>query len=110
MQLRESGSLLLSKSKIPRAPGELEAEKKRRKEQDDFTFNYEEEADPEVFFVPYVWEVIVCVVTSSTIEWKKDDIRAFALLDPIEEPIMSTEQDTEPLPGTAFEPNAEELV
>lgn len=86
------------------------AEKKRRKEQDDFTFNYEEEADPEVFFVPYVWEVIVCVVTSSTIEWKKDDIHAFALLDPIEEPIMSTEQDTEPLPGTAFEPNAEELV
>ena len=27
----------------------------------DFTFSYEEEADPEVFFVPYIWEVIVCV-------------------------------------------------
>ena len=59
------------------------ADKKRKKEQlDDFTFTYEEEADPEIFFVPYVWETIVCAVTSSTIEWKRDEIRVFALLDP----------------------------
>ena len=51
---------------------------------DDFTFTYEEEADPEVFFVPYVWETVVCVVTSSSIEWKKDAIRAFTLLDPVD--------------------------
>lgn len=26
---------------------------------EDFRFTYEEEADPEIFFVPYLWEVIV---------------------------------------------------
>lgn len=52
--------------------------------EDAFTFTYEEEQDPEVFFLPYVWEVIVCVVTASTMDWRKDDIRAFALLDEIE--------------------------
>lgn len=62
------------------------AEKKRKKEHsDDFTFTYEEEADPEIFFVPYVWETIVCVVTSSSIEWRKDDIRVFGLLEPVDE-------------------------
>ena len=89
------------------------AEKKRRKEQNDFTFTYEEEADPEVFFVPYVWEVIVSVVTSSTIEWKKDDIRAFSLLEPVEEePIINIEEefDTVMPPGTNFGMNGEDLV
>lgn len=44
-------------------------------------FTYEEEADPEVFFVPYVWEIIVSVVTSSSIEWDTDKIKVFALLE-----------------------------
>ena len=48
-----------------------------RDDMGDFTFTYEEEADPEVFFVPYVWEVIVCVATASSIEWKKDKFRYF---------------------------------
>ena len=48
------------------------------------TFSYEEEADPEVFFVPYVWDLIVSVVTASTMEWKKDDIQVFSLLDEVE--------------------------
>ena len=57
----------------------------REKECSDFTFSYEEEADPEIFFVPYVWEVIVCVITSSTIDWDKNRIQIFPLLD--EEPL-----------------------
>ena len=54
---------------------------KRKKERENIAFTYEEEADPEVFFVPYVWETIVCVVTSGTIEWHKEDIQAFPLLE-----------------------------
>jgi len=53
--------------------------------EEEFTFSYEEEADPEVFFVPYVWDLISSVVTASTIEWRKDEIQAFALLDEVEE-------------------------
>lgn len=52
--------------------------------EEEYTFTYEEEGDPEIFFLPYVWEVIVCVVTSGTMDWKKDEIRAFALLDEVE--------------------------
>ncbi len=67
-------------------------EKKRKKDHmDEISFTYEEEADPEIFFVPYVWETIVCVVTSSAIEWKKDDIRVFALLDPVDESFIISE-------------------
>mmetsp|Transcript_11782 Transcript_11782/g.21463 ORF Transcript_11782/g.21463 Transcript_11782/m.21463 type:complete len:182 (+) Transcript_11782:333-878(+) len=43
----------------------------------DFTFTYEEEADPEIFFIPYVWEVVVCVTTVISIEWEKENIIAF---------------------------------
>ncbi len=57
-------------------------EKKRSAAEDLFT--YEEEADPEVFFVPYLWEIIVCVVTASSLEWNKESIRIFPLLE--EEP------------------------
>ena len=49
--------------------------------EEDFTFTYEEETDPEVFFVPYVWEVIVCLITSASIEWERSRIKVFALLD-----------------------------
>lgn len=55
------------------------AAEKRQKKTEDFMFTYEEEADPEVFFVPYVWEVIVCVLTASSIEWQKDRIQVFAV-------------------------------
>ena len=48
---------------------------------DDFTFTYEEEADPEIFFVPYVWEVVVCVMTSATMEWDKSRIKVFPLIE-----------------------------
>jgi hypothetical protein len=58
----------------------------KRKDQDDFTFTYEEEGDPEIFFVPYAWEVIVCVVTSSSVEWDKPKILVFPLLEEVEEP------------------------
>ena len=56
-------------------------EHKKRNDADAFMFTYEEEADPEIFFVPYVWEVIVCCATASSIEWVKPDIRVFPLLD-----------------------------
>ena len=57
---------------------------KKKENADDFTFTYEEEADPEIFFIPYVWETIVCVVTSSTIEWREDEIKAFSLLEAVD--------------------------
>lgn len=77
------------------------AEQKRKKEHvDDISFTYEEEADPEIFFVPYVWETIVDVVTSTSIEWRKEDIRVFSLLDPVDE--SSTDQVGE---NTLAEPN-----
>jgi hypothetical protein len=56
-------------------------ERKRQNDGEAFTFTYEEEADPETFFVPYVWEVIVCCATASAIEWTKLEIRVFLLLD-----------------------------
>lgn len=49
--------------------------------EEEITFTYEEEVDPEIFFVPYVWEVVVCAVTSSTIEWNKKRIQVFPLLE-----------------------------
>ena len=55
--------------------------KRSAPETEDFTFTYEEEADPEIFFVPYVWEVIVCAVTSTSIEWNKGRIQVFPLLE-----------------------------
>ena len=47
----------------------------------DFVFSYEEEADPELFFVPYVWEIIVGAVTSGSIEWHIHSIQVFSLLE-----------------------------
>mmetsp|Transcript_26809 Transcript_26809/g.53604 ORF Transcript_26809/g.53604 Transcript_26809/m.53604 type:complete len:978 (+) Transcript_26809:99-3032(+) len=51
------------------------------------TFTYEEEADPEVFFVPYLWDVIVGALTTSTLEWSREKILVFPL-----------NEDTETLP------------
>lgn len=45
----------------------------------DFKFTYEEEADPETFFIPYLWSVIVCTVASSLVEWDKRNIKVFAI-------------------------------
>jgi len=45
---------------------------------EDFTYLYEEEDDPEVFFVPYIWEIISCVVTPGIIDWEKNRIRIIA--------------------------------
>jgi dymeclin len=64
---------------------------KRKKVREDVAFTYEEEADPEIFFVPYVWEIIVSVVTSGTVEWKKCDIKAFALVEPSDEESTQTD-------------------
>jgi hypothetical protein len=60
---------------------EAVVDRRKRPEHEDFIFTYEEEADPEIFFVPYVWEVIVCVVTSSSVAWDKNRIQIFPLLD-----------------------------
>jgi hypothetical protein len=75
-------------------------ERRKRAEPEDFTFTYEEEADPEIFFVPYVWEVIVCVITSSSIEWNKDRIGVFPLLD--EEPIEDDFSTETPVSGNGL--------
>ena len=47
---------------------------------EDFKFTYEEEADPETFFIPYLWEVIVSTVTASSLEWDRMHIKVFAIL------------------------------
>jgi hypothetical protein len=53
----------------------------KRDAADAFMFTYEEESDPESFFVPYVWEVVVCVATASLMDWNKAGIRVFPLLE-----------------------------
>jgi hypothetical protein len=50
---------------------------------EDFRFTYEEENDPEIFFLPYVWEIVVSVVTASSLEWNKSHIKAFALMNSV---------------------------
>ncbi len=47
---------------------------------EDFKFTYEEESDPETFFVPYVWDVIVSTVTSNSLEWDRMNIKVFAIM------------------------------
>jgi hypothetical protein len=70
--------------------------KKKTAEKEDFQFTYEEEADPEVFFVPYIWEVVVCAVTASTVEWEKDKIQVFPLLEAEEVPTDVLEDADDP--------------
>ncbi|CAJ1945657.1 unnamed protein product [Cylindrotheca closterium] len=87
-------------------------DKKRRKRDSisDYTFTYEEDADPESFFVPYVWEVIVCVVTSSSIEWKKNNIRAFPLLEPEEKAGVQQQPRNGAMVSDSFDTDAEDFV
>lgn len=47
---------------------------------EDFKFTYEEEGDPETFFVPYIWDVIVSTVTSNTLEWDRMNIQVFPIM------------------------------
>jgi hypothetical protein len=75
-----------------------------RDDSGDFTFTYEEEADPEIFFIPYLWEVIVCVATASSIEWEKDRISVFPLLEEEEE-----EEET-PAPTMGYSEDASDMV
>ncbi|CAB9521233.1 Dyggve-Melchior-Clausen syndrome protein [Seminavis robusta] len=61
---------------------EAVAEKRKKSsEKEDFAFTYEEESDPEIFFIPYIWEVAVCAVTASSLEWQISDIQVFPLLE-----------------------------
>ena len=60
---------------------EAVGEKKKKTEKEDFAYTYEEEADPETFFVPYIWEVVVCAVTASSVEWDRNKIQVFPLLE-----------------------------
>jgi hypothetical protein len=60
------------------------------------TFQYEEEADPEVFFVPYIWDVIVGTLTTTTMEWTRNKIQIFPLNEDTEvvEPLYESEVAT----------------
>lgn len=79
--------------------------------EEDFTFLYEEEADPEVFFVPYLWDMIVSVVTAGGMEWKKNDIKAFALLDEVDlEGLDQSVNESDVAATGNFSQNAEEMV
>lgn len=70
----------------------------------DFSFTYEEEADPEIFFIPYLWEVVVCVATASSIEWEKDKILAFPLLE------EEAAEEESSAPTTGYSENASDMV
>lgn len=76
-----------------------------KKQREDFTFTYEEEADPEIFFLPYVWEVIVCVVTAGNMDWATDRIQVFALLDELE-----GEDEAAAAPSTGFAQDVSDVV
>jgi len=58
------------------------------------TFTYEEESDPEVFFVPYVWDVIVGTLTTTTMEWSRTYIQVFPLNEDKEVEASALDNDT----------------
>lgn len=82
----------------------------RKKDIDDFTFTYEEEADPEIFFVPYLWEVIVCTVTASSIEWQKNDIEIFPLLEVVEVESLAPSAAEVSMPVQGFSKDVSDVV
>lgn len=43
----------------------------------DVVYNYEEEEDPEVFFVPYAWEIVCEGVAGNIMKWDFDHIAIF---------------------------------
>jgi hypothetical protein len=55
----------------------------------DLKFTYEEEADPEQFFVPYIWEVVYAQ-TKEDVSWVPARIRVFELPPPPPPPPPST--------------------
>eukprot|EP00980_Cylindrotheca_fusiformis_P020317 scaffold7344_cov145-Cylindrotheca_fusiformis.AAC.15 len=125
LSITQTAALLIQEESARSAPRALKvlevkmdvlksaAEKKKKKgRSDDFNYTYEEDSDPETFFVPYVWEVIVCVVTSSTIEWEKNEIRAFALLEPMDDPSqqLPPEEASVSVSNSSFEGGGEDLV
>ncbi|KAL7543130.1 hypothetical protein ACHAXR_012428 [Thalassiosira sp. AJA248-18] len=57
------------------------------------TFTYEEEADPEVFFVPYVWDMCIGTLTTTTMEWSRNKIQVFPLNEEIREPLPQNSSD-----------------
>jgi hypothetical protein len=61
---------------------------------EDFKFTYEEESDPEIFFIPYLWEVIVSTVTSSLLEWDRKNIRVFAIMHHVVNAAAATSDET----------------
>ena len=82
----------------------------RKKDTDDFTFTYEEEADPEIFFVPYLWEVMVCAVTASSIEWQKNEIRIFPLLEAEEAVLTHSGEEQASVQPQAFSKDVSDVV
>merc|ERR1711862_992446 len=70
----------------------------------DFTFIYEEDIHPEVFFVPYIWEVVVKVVTHNFLEWNLDNISLF--LDDNKDDSSSTTTTTTNIIGKENESSA----
>lgn len=73
-------------------------------------FTYEEESDPEVFFVPYVWEIIVSVVTTSSIEWETNKIQVFPLLDEPSDELPEGLVDTPHHDATQFSTDVSDVV
>lgn len=58
------------------------------------TFQYEEEADPEVFFLPYLWDIVVSTLTtSSSMEWRRSSIQIFALNNDLEDGVANSFDD-----------------
>lgn len=78
--LRESGRRKRSNSSSSSISNDSTMSDSTMNGMEDFKFTYEEESDPEIFFIPYVWEVIVCTITSSSLEWDKEHIQVFPIM------------------------------
>ena len=68
---------------------------------------YEEEADPEIFIMPYIWEVIVSTVTSNSVKWNKVQIQAFTILHHAE---ASNDENENAMTTTEFAENVDDVV
>ena len=54
------------------------------------------EYNSEVFFVPYIWDVVVGTLTTTTMEWSRNKIQVFPLNEvEVVEPLPPSSNDTE---------------
>ena len=64
-----------------------------------------------MFFVPYVWDMLVGTLSTTTIEWSRNKILVFPLNDEVLEPLpQSTNTEDPDQLASAGHGNADEVV